>query len=238
MGSSNLLGVQHLKHPSVGIDIAYHLNDIDCDALGEYEALSYQRIDDAYGNIEALIDELNSDLMFHRLELRAGYHNGFQIIMEDKIDIDDIISTMEMPEQANDVDEILNQAYFIAGDGERYYISDFAYEGLIAKEQLRDLFKSIDYDDDSGYELTNISAVVNERAIEEIVDYDAQKGLNLMAKLARDYNLRLIVGSGYSVGVTRDDKLNEERLSSMETKLEKPIHFPSPHALKLSRPSM
>ena len=237
MGSPNFLGVQHLKHPSVGIDITYYISQTDDEEYDEHQEFFYQRISDAYNNIEALIDELNSDLIFHRLELKAGYHSGFQIIMEDKIDIDDIISTMEMPEQANDVDEILNQAYFITDEGWPYYISDFAYKGLIAEDQLRDLFKSIDYDDDCG-ELTNISAVVNERAIEEIVDHDAQKGLNLMAKLARDYDLRLIVGSGFSTGVTRDDELNEKYLNLMEVKQEEPILIPAAQTLKPSRPSM
>lgn len=240
MGSPNFLGVDQLEYPSVGIDIDYFMRGVNSDEYSNYRTRLDQKMDKIYRHITSVIDEANESLFLHRLKVNVGYHSGFQIVLESYADVEEIIATTEVEVEADDIEEALMRATFLmhTEKGEEIHeLSSFIHEGFIVEEQLEDLFKLIEYDGSSRSGFSNIKAELYEDSIEKIMYCDAQEGLNIMAGLARNHDLRLITGSGYTVGVTRSDVLNEDTLRQMEIKAIRPVSISKPKTRPL-RPRM
>lgn len=56
--------------------------DCGCDELEDYTYFDQFLADEEWNKIASLMDELNRDLLFHKVEMRSGYYTGVQFYVE------------------------------------------------------------------------------------------------------------------------------------------------------------
>lgn len=61
----------------------------DCKELEDYTYFDQFLADEEWNEITSLMDELNRDLMFHKVEMRSGYYIGVQFYVEAEYDLDE-----------------------------------------------------------------------------------------------------------------------------------------------------
>ena len=68
---------------------AVSCEDCGCEELEDYTYFNQFQCDEEWEEITSLMDELNRDLMFHKVEMRSGYYTGVQFYVEVDHDLAD-----------------------------------------------------------------------------------------------------------------------------------------------------
>lgn len=66
---------------------AEECEDCGCEELEDYTYFDQFLADEEWSEITSLMDELNRDLMFHKVEMRSGYYTGVQFYVETEHDL-------------------------------------------------------------------------------------------------------------------------------------------------------
>lgn len=68
---------------------AVSCEDCGCEELEDYTYFNQFQCEDEWEGITSLMDELNRDLLFHKVEMRSGYYTGVQFYVEVDHDLAD-----------------------------------------------------------------------------------------------------------------------------------------------------
>lgn len=177
---------------------------VDEDFSSEYEA------QDVREAIVEEIDSMNGELLFHKLELKLGYHEGFQVIVSQEQTADSVTSDLLIDAFSAQDDVSSADVYFFKIDGYRCYLDEIP--ACLIEDPLALASINIDRDEDGC--ISDISITPNEKAISDMVENDGHRAQHFMAKLAQEYGLRLLIGKTWTSSLTEDPEETQNAINS------------------------
>ena len=155
-----------------------------------------------------LIEEANDKLLFSKITLRHGYHDGFQIMLDNNMpDLDDIEVEVEWAEPYVDYTQEQAQELMYIMDENGYKITP-----LDCPEMYR--FGKVTIEKTNHEREQNISVLTVDDtarwALNDFVENDYHKALHHIAGIADTLDLRAVVGVTWTSGLTRDTEYNRQ----------------------------
>lgn len=177
---------------------------VDEDFSSEYDA------QDVREAIVEEIEDMNHDLLFHSLELKHGYHEGFQVVISQEQTADSVTRDLLIDAFSAQDDVSSADVYFFNIEGYRCYLDEIPACLIEAPLTLASI--NIDRDEDGC--ISDVSITPNEKAVSDMVENDGHRAQHFMAKLAQDYGLRLLIGKTWTSSLTKDPEETQNAINS------------------------